>query len=100
MTSILDYKDRTTCVLFGDGAGAVLLEPSADDNGIIDFAHEVDGSGACYLNMPAGGSLQPASHETVDRRDALRPPGRRRTSSSTRCASSRRRAWASSSATA
>jgi 3-oxoacyl-[acyl-carrier-protein] synthase-3 len=69
MTAILDYKDRTTCVLFGDGAGAVLLEPSPDDNGIIDFAHEVDGSGACYLNMPAGGSLRPASHETVDRRE-------------------------------
>ena len=77
MSSILDYKDRTTCVLFGDGAGAVLLEPSGDDNGIIDFAHEVDGSGACYLNMPAGGSLQPTSHETVDAPRALRPPGRR-----------------------
>ncbi len=69
MSAILDYQDRTTCVLFGDGAGAVLIEPSADDNGIIDFAHEVDGSGACYLNMPAGGSLKPASHETVDRRE-------------------------------
>jgi len=69
MSSILDYQDRTTCVLFGDGAGAVLIEPSADDNGIIDFAHEVDGSGACYLNMPAGGSLRPASHETVDKRE-------------------------------
>jgi 3-oxoacyl-[acyl-carrier-protein] synthase III len=69
MTAILDYQDRTTCVLFGDGAGAVLLEPSADDNGIIDFAHEVDGAGACYLNMPAGGSLKPATHETVDRRE-------------------------------
>jgi 3-oxoacyl-[acyl-carrier-protein] synthase-3 len=69
MTAILDYQDRTTCVLFGDGAGAVLLEPSEDDNGIIDFAHEVDGSGACYLNMPAGGSLKPASHETVERRE-------------------------------
>ena len=69
MSAILDYQDRSTCVLFGDGAGAVLLEPSTDDNGIIDFAHEVDGSGACYLNMPAGGSLRPASHETVDRRE-------------------------------
>ena len=69
MSAILDYQDRTTCVLFGDGAGAVLLEPSADDNGIIDFAHEVDGSGACYLNMPAGGSLRPTSHETVDKRE-------------------------------
>ena len=69
MTAILDYQDRTTCVLFGDGAGAVLVEPSEDDNGIIDFAHEVDGSGACYLNMPAGGSLRPTTHETVDRRE-------------------------------
>src|SRR5574341_1218710 len=68
MTSILDYKDRTTCVLFGDAAGAVILEPREDGSGILDFAHEVDGSGACYLNMPAGGSLRPASHETVDQR--------------------------------
>jgi 3-oxoacyl-[acyl-carrier-protein] synthase-3 len=68
MTSILDYQDRTTCVLFGDGAGAVLLEPRGDETGILDFSHEVDGSGACHLYMPAGGSLHPASHETVDQR--------------------------------
>jgi 3-oxoacyl-[acyl-carrier-protein] synthase-3 len=68
MTSILDYTDRATCILFGDGAGAVILEPSEDDNGIIDFVHEVDGSGGCSLYMPAGGSLHPASHETVDQR--------------------------------
>ena len=68
MSSIIDYTDRTTCVIFGDGAGAVLLEPSDDDSGIIDFIHEVDGSGACFLNMPAGGSLNPATHETVDKR--------------------------------
>jgi len=68
MSSIIDYKDRTTCVLFGDGAGAVLLEPSADDTGILDFYHEVDGSGGCYLHMPAGGSAHPPSHETVDKR--------------------------------
>ncbi len=66
MTSILDYKDRTTCVLFGDGAGAVILEPREDGSGILDFAHESDGSGACYLQMPAGGSLRPATRETVD----------------------------------
>jgi 3-oxoacyl-[acyl-carrier-protein] synthase-3 len=66
MTSILDYKDRTTCVLFGDAAGAVILEPREDGTGILDFAHEVDGSGACYLHMPAGGSLHPATRETVD----------------------------------
>ncbi len=68
MTSILDYEDRTTCVLFGDGAGAVLLEPREDGTGILDFAHEVDGSGACFLHMPAGGSLKPATRETVDGR--------------------------------
>lgn len=69
MTSILDFEDRTTCVLFGDGAGAVLLEPSADDTGIIDFGNEVDGTGACYLYMSAGGSLRPASHQTVERKE-------------------------------
>jgi 3-oxoacyl-[acyl-carrier-protein] synthase-3 len=68
MTSILDYEDRATCVLFGDGAGAVLLEPGDDETGILDFSHQVDGSGACYLNMPAGGSLRPATHETVDQK--------------------------------
>ena len=68
MSSIIDYTDRATCVIFGDGAGAVVLEPSDDDTGLIDFIHEVDGSGGCFLNMPAGGSLHPATHETVDKR--------------------------------
>ena len=69
MSSIIDYTDRATCILFGDGAGAVLLEPCADGEiGLIDFVHEIDGSGAPALNMPAGGSLLPPSHETVDRR--------------------------------
>ena len=69
MTSILDYRDRTTCVLFGDGAGAVLLEPTENgEEGILDFVHDVDGSGAKYLFMPGGGSLNPASHETVDKK--------------------------------
>jgi len=69
MTSILDYKDRATCVLFGDGAGAVLIEPaSSDQEGILDFANDIDGSGGCNLYMPAGGSLHPPSHETVDKR--------------------------------
>ncbi|HSB60816.1 MAG TPA: beta-ketoacyl-ACP synthase III [Vicinamibacteria bacterium] len=68
MTAILNYEDRATCVLFGDGAGAVLLEPGEDGTGIFDFHHEVDGSGGCYLKMPAGGSLHPASHETVEKR--------------------------------
>ncbi len=69
MSSIIDYKDRNTCVLFGDGAGAVLLEPVADgeDAGILDFAHEVDGSGGQYLYMPGGGSWNPSTHETVDK---------------------------------
>jgi 3-oxoacyl-[acyl-carrier-protein] synthase-3 len=66
MSSIIDYTDRTTCVIFGDGAGAVLVEPAAEGEiGLIDFCHEIDGSGACALNMPAGGSLRPASAETV-----------------------------------
>jgi 3-oxoacyl-[acyl-carrier-protein] synthase III len=68
MTSILDMQDRTTCVLFGDGAGAVLVEPSEDDTGILDFYHEVDGAGGCHLHMPAGGSARPTTHETVDER--------------------------------
>ena len=69
MTSILDFTDRATCVLFGDGAGAVLVERATSDNeGIIDFAHDIDGSGGCNLYMPGGGSLNPPSHETVDKR--------------------------------
>jgi len=68
MSSIIDYTDRATCVLFGDGAGAVILEPSDDDSGLIDFMHEVDGSGGCSLYMPGGGSLHPSSHETVDKK--------------------------------
>jgi len=68
MSAILDYTDRATCILFGDGAGAVILEPSEDDSGIIDFIHEVDGSGGCSLYMPGGGSLHPATHETVDKK--------------------------------
>src|SRR5262245_32404567 len=69
MSSIIDFKDRRTCILFGDGAGAVLLEPStSDDYGLIDFIHEIDGSGGRALYMPAGGSLRPPSHETVENR--------------------------------
>jgi 3-oxoacyl-[acyl-carrier-protein] synthase-3 len=69
MSSIIDYTDRATCVIFGDGAGAVILEPADDDSlGILDFIHEVDGSGGCSLYMPAGGSLHPSSHETVDKK--------------------------------
>ena len=69
MSSIIDYTDRATCVIFGDGAGAVILEPSDDDRlGIIDFLHEVDGSGGCSLFMPGGGSLNPSTHETVNQK--------------------------------
>jgi 3-oxoacyl-[acyl-carrier-protein] synthase-3 len=69
MTSILDFKDRATCVLFGDGAGAVLLEPAeSESEGILDFEHDVDGSGGQCLYMPGGGSLNPATQETVEQR--------------------------------
>jgi len=69
MSSIIDYRDRTTCVLFGDGAGAVVLSPATEDEPhIIGYSHEIDGSGGENLCMPAGGSRQPASHETVDQR--------------------------------
>jgi 3-oxoacyl-[acyl-carrier-protein] synthase III len=67
MSSILDYNDRATCVLFGDGAGAVLLEPAKDGEGILDFHHDVDGSGGQYLYMPGGGSLHPSTHETIEK---------------------------------
>lgn len=67
MSSIIDYTDRATCVLFGDGAGAVLLEPAAEDEiGMIDFLHEIDGSGGHALKMPGGGSLNPSTCETVE----------------------------------
>ena len=69
MSSIVDYTDRTTCVLFGDGAGAVLLEPNSDGLGIMDYILKSDGSGGEFLKMKAGGSLHPASHETVDARE-------------------------------
>jgi 3-oxoacyl-[acyl-carrier-protein] synthase-3 len=70
MSSIINYEDRATCIIFGDGAGAVLLEAAepGDPNVMIDFMHEVDGSGGCSLYMPAGGSKRPASHETVDKK--------------------------------
>jgi len=68
MTSILDFTDRATCVLFGDGAGAVLLEAAGPNEGILDFHHDVDGSGGQYLYMPGGGSLNPSTAETVEKR--------------------------------
>jgi 3-oxoacyl-[acyl-carrier-protein] synthase III len=69
MSSIVDYTDRTTCVIFGDGAGAVLLEPSTDGMGIQDSILKTDGSGRQYLHQKAGGSMRPASHDTVDRKE-------------------------------
>ena len=69
MSSIIDYTDRATCILFGDGAGAVVLSPAGDDEpAIIDFLHEIDGNGGEALCMPAGGSRLPATHKTVDDR--------------------------------
>jgi 3-oxoacyl-[acyl-carrier-protein] synthase-3 len=69
MSSIIDYTDRSTCVLFGDGAGAVVLSAAGPDEPcLIDFAHEIDGEGGPALCMPAGGSRRPASHETIDQR--------------------------------
>ncbi len=77
MSSIIDYTDRATCVIFGDGAGAVIVEAAdeasdkvtgKDSLGLIDFLHEVDGSGGVSLYMPGGGSLNPSSHETVDKK--------------------------------
>ena len=70
MSSIINYQDRATCVIFGDGAGAILVEPAedGDPNIFIDFLHEVDGAGAVSLYMPAGGSRLPSSHETVDKK--------------------------------
>ena len=69
MSSIINFKDRATCVLFGDGAGAVLLEPTEEENiGILDSILRCDGSGGRYLYMPGGGSLHPATHETIDKK--------------------------------
>jgi len=69
MSAITDYTDRTTCPLFGDAAGAVLLEPTTEDYGIIDYIFRVDGSGRKYLYIKAGGSVRPASHETVEAKE-------------------------------
>ncbi len=69
MSSIIDYTDRATCVIFGDGAGAAILEPAENDSeGLIDFIHEVDGSGGQFLYMPGGGSLHPTSKETIEKK--------------------------------
>lgn len=68
-TRMTDYTDRTTCVLFGDGGGAVLIEPAEEGEiGFIDYVHEIDGSGGVSLNLKGGGSLNPSTHETVDKK--------------------------------
>lgn len=69
MSSIINYEDRTTCIIFGDGAGAVLLEPATDENGIMDAILKSDGSGRVHLHQKAGGSAKPASHETVEAKE-------------------------------
>ena len=69
MSSITNYEDRATCIIFGDGCGAVLLEPNDEGNGIMDSILKSDGSGVQYLHQKAGGSMRPASHETVDARE-------------------------------
>ena len=67
-SSMVDYTDRAVCIIFGDGAGAVLLEPAEEgEDGIIDMVAQIEGAGGQYLNMPGGGSLHPASHQTVDK---------------------------------
>ncbi len=68
MSAILDYTDRSTCIIFGDGAGCVLLEPTTEEVGVMDSILRSDGAGEAYLHMKAGGSRMPASHETVDKR--------------------------------
>lgn len=68
MSAILDYTDRTTCIIFGDGAGCVLLEPTTEDVGVMDTILRSDGAGETYLHQKAGGSRMPATHETVDKR--------------------------------
>ncbi len=78
-TRMTDYTDRTTCVLFGDGGGAVLLEPAKRARSASStLCNEIDGSGGVSLNMQGGGSLNPSTHETVDKKMALHPPGRAR----------------------
>ncbi|HEY4327099.1 MAG TPA: beta-ketoacyl-ACP synthase III [Mucilaginibacter sp.] len=69
MSSMINYQDRTTCIIFGDGCGAVLLEPNDEGNGVIDSVLKSDGSGVVHLHQKAGGSVKPASHETIDARE-------------------------------
>jgi len=69
MSSIMNYEDRATCIIFGDGCGAVLLEPNVDGYGVVDSVLKSDGSGRAYLHQKAGGSVKPATHETIDAKE-------------------------------
>jgi len=69
MSSIINYEDRTTCIIFGDGCGAILLEPNEEENGIIDSILRTDGSGRNHLNLKSGGSVSPATHQTIDNKE-------------------------------
>jgi 3-oxoacyl-[acyl-carrier-protein] synthase III len=69
MSSIINYEDRTTCIIFGDGAGAVLLEPNTEGYGVVDSVLKSDGSGRAFLHQKAGGSVKPATHETIDAKE-------------------------------
>ena len=69
MSSMINYQDRATCIIFGDGCGAALLEPNYEGNGVIDSVLKSDGSGVCYLKQEAGGSVKPTSHETIDAKE-------------------------------
>jgi len=71
MSSITNYKDRTTCPLFGDGAAAVMLEPTTENLGVMDHINRVDGGGAQYLQIKSGGSMKPATHESIDNDEHL-----------------------------
>ena len=66
MSSIVDYKDRTTCIIFGDGGGAVLLEPTTEEFGVMDSILKSDGAGVCHFHMKAGGSRRPATHQSIE----------------------------------
>ena len=69
MSSIMNYEDRATCIIFGDGCGAVLLEPNVEGYGVVDSVLKSDGSGRAYLHQKAGGSVKPATHETIDAKE-------------------------------
>ena len=102
MSRIIDYEDRTTCILFGDGAGAMLVEAAGEAEsalGFIDFIGEIDGSGGKYLRMPAGGSRHPGQRRNGREENALRASGRPAGFQIRRARRCRKSAWRCSSAT-